>query len=120
VFDPNFAILYVQSVETSVAFYERVLGRPPVEASPSYAMFALASGVMLGLWDRAGVVPAAGTGGSSELAIAVPGAAVVDATFREWAAWACRIAQEPTDLDFGRAFLALDPDGHRLRVFAPR
>ena len=27
--------------------------------------------------------------------------------------------QAPTDLDFGRTFVALDPDGHRLRVFAP-
>ena len=23
------------------------------------------------------------------------------------------------ELDFGRTFVALDPDGHRLRVFAP-
>ena len=23
-------------------------------------------------------------------------------------------------MDFGRTFVALDPDGHRLRVFAPR
>jgi catechol 2,3-dioxygenase-like lactoylglutathione lyase family enzyme len=27
--------------------------------------------------------------------------------------------QSPTELDFGRTFVALDPDGHRLRVFAP-
>ena len=25
----------------------------------------------------------------------------------------------PTDMEFGRTFVALDPDGHRLRVFAP-
>ena len=28
------------------------------------------------------------------------------------------IAFPPTDLDFGRSFVALDPDGHRLRVYA--
>jgi hypothetical protein len=27
--------------------------------------------------------------------------------------------QPPTDMDFGRTFVALDPDGDRLRVFAP-
>jgi hypothetical protein len=29
------------------------------------------------------------------------------------------IAQEPTAAEFGYTFVALDPDGHRLRVFAP-
>jgi hypothetical protein len=28
------------------------------------------------------------------------------------------IAQAPTAMDFGPTFVALDPDGHRLRVFA--
>lgn len=29
------------------------------------------------------------------------------------------IAQAPVAMDFGMTFVALDPDGHRLRVFAP-
>jgi hypothetical protein len=29
------------------------------------------------------------------------------------------MAQAPTELDFGRTFVALDPDNHRLRVFYP-
>ena len=29
-----------------------------------------------------------------------------------------RIAQEPTDMDFGRTFVALDADGNRLRFYA--
>ncbi len=49
---PNFIILYVSNPTTSAAFYERMLGQPPVEASPTFAMFALKSGVMLGLWAR--------------------------------------------------------------------
>ena len=28
-----------------------------------------------------------------------------------------KILQTPTDLDFGRTFVALDPDNHRLRVY---
>jgi hypothetical protein len=30
-----------------------------------------------------------------------------------------RIIQEPVKMDFGFTFTAADPDGHRLRVFAP-
>jgi len=48
--DPNFILLYVESPAASAAFYADLLGRPPVEASPTFAMFGLASGVMLGLW----------------------------------------------------------------------
>lgn len=29
------------------------------------------------------------------------------------------ILQEPVRMDFGTAFVATDPDGHRLRVFVP-
>ena len=39
--------------------------------------------------------------------------------FDEWRARGVEIAQPPTRLDFGYAFLGLDPDGNRLRVFAP-
>ena len=41
--DPNFIILYVESPAASAAFYAELLGRPPVEASPTFAMFALTS-----------------------------------------------------------------------------
>jgi catechol 2,3-dioxygenase-like lactoylglutathione lyase family enzyme len=57
--DPNFVILYVRDAAASAAFYADLLGKPPVEASPTFAMFALASGVMLGLWGADGVLPPA-------------------------------------------------------------
>jgi predicted DNA-binding transcriptional regulator YafY len=37
----------------------------------------------------------------------------------DWSRRGLKIAQPPTDMDFGRTFVALDPDGHRLRVFVP-
>ena len=72
----------------------------------------------MGLWSRHAVEPAAAAaaGGGSELAFT---AEDVDAVHADWAARGLPIAQEPTDMDFGRTFVALDPDGHRLRVFAP-
>jgi catechol 2,3-dioxygenase-like lactoylglutathione lyase family enzyme len=118
--DPNFVLLYVDSPEASAAFYRDLLGKPPVEASPGFAMFALASGVMLGLWARHEVSPAAtSTGGGGELAFAVESPDAVRALHAEWGGRGLRIAQTPTELDFGYTFVALDPDGHRLRVFAP-
>jgi catechol 2,3-dioxygenase-like lactoylglutathione lyase family enzyme len=118
--DPNFVILYVKDPSASTAFYADVLGRPPVEASPTFAMFALSSGVMLGLWSRANVAPAAvAAAGGTELGITVADADAVRATHADWSRRKLPIAQAPTAMDFGYTFVALDPDGHRLRVFAP-
>jgi catechol 2,3-dioxygenase-like lactoylglutathione lyase family enzyme len=118
--DPNFVILYVASPPASAAFYADLLGRPPVESSPTFAMFALASGVMLGLWSRDTVLPAAtGLAGSGELAFALDHADAVHAVHADWSKRGLQIVQPPIDLDFGRTFVALDPDGHRLRVFVP-
>ncbi len=118
--DPNFVILYVKDPSASAAFYADVLGRKPVEASPTFAMFALSSGIMLGLWLRDNVAPAAdAAAGGSELAITVPDADAVRATHADWSRRKLPIAQPPTAMDFGYTFVALDPDGHRLRVFAP-
>ena len=117
---PNFILLYVANPLESATFYTDLLGRGPVEASPGFALFPLEDGMMLGLWARAGVLPAAGANGTAgELAFSVDGAAAVDAMHGVWQAKGLAILQPPTDLDFGRTFLAADPDGHRLRVFAP-
>ena len=119
-FKPNFLLLYVDDPMTSAAFYTTLLGHAPIEASPTFAMFALPSGVMLGLWSKHTVEPAAAPSfGGSELAFIVDDADAVRTKHAEWSARDMRIAQAPTKLDFGHTFVALDPDGHRLRVFAP-
>ncbi len=118
--DVNFVILYVESPAASAAFYGDLLGRPPVEASPTFAMFAMDSGVMLGLWSRHNVEPAAaGSGDRGELAFTVADAGAVDGVHDDWRRRGLPILQQPTAMDFGHTFVALDPDGHRLRVFAP-
>ncbi|MBT9459809.1 MAG: VOC family protein [Burkholderiaceae bacterium] len=118
---PNFVLLYVASPAESAGFYAQLLGRPPVESSPTFAMFALDSGVMLGLWARHTVAPAAaGQPGSAELAFAQPSREAVDALHAEWQTRGLPIIQAPTAMDFGYTFTAADPDGHRLRVFAPQ
>jgi catechol 2,3-dioxygenase-like lactoylglutathione lyase family enzyme len=117
---PNFVILYVDSPEKSGAFYASLLGREPVESSPTFVMFVLDEGFKLGLWSLHTVEPpAAAAGGGGELVLAVDNATAVDATHADWADRGLKILQPPTNLDFGRTFVALDPDNHRLRVYWP-
>lgn len=118
--DPIFILLYVTDPQASARFYQGLLGKPAIETSPTFAMFPLASGAMLGLWKRDTVAPAAtGAPGAGELAFAVEGGrAAVDARHAEWQALGLTLLQSPTALDFGYTFTAQDPDGHRLRVFA--
>ena len=118
--DVSFVLLYVENVAASVAFYAQVFGRPAAEASPNFAMLPAAPGVRLGLWRRDDVQPAARTApGGGELAITVDSEAAVEATIARWTELGARVAQPPTRMDFGFTAVALDPDGHRLRVFAP-
>jgi predicted enzyme related to lactoylglutathione lyase len=116
--DPNFILLYVSSPASSATFYENLLGKPPMELSPTFAMFALDSGVMLGLWAKHTVQPAATLAGGGEVAFSVADNSVVSDLYTDWLERGLAIAQVPTRMDFGYTFVALDPDGHRLRVFA--
>jgi hypothetical protein len=116
----TYLLLYVDSPATSANFYSRLLDRPPVELSPTFALFILDSGLKLGLWSRQDVEPATQVaGGGGELALAVADNQTVDRLHSQWAESGVSIAQDPTALDFGYTFVALDPDGHRLRVFCP-
>jgi catechol 2,3-dioxygenase-like lactoylglutathione lyase family enzyme len=118
--DPDLIILYVNDTAASEAFYADLLGRPPVESSPAFALFVLANGLRLGLWARHTVEPTATmAGGSGELCIALDGDAAVDALHADWQGRGLTFAQAPTRMEFGHTFVALDPDGHRLRVYAP-
>jgi catechol 2,3-dioxygenase-like lactoylglutathione lyase family enzyme len=115
---PNFVILYVDSPERSGAFYGALLGRQPVETSPTFVLFVLDKGFKLGLWSRHTVEPAAAAaGGGFEIVFHLEAPAAVDAAHADWAERGLTILQAPTDMDFGRTFVALDPDNHRLRVY---
>jgi predicted enzyme related to lactoylglutathione lyase len=114
----NSILLYVTDAPTSARFYANLLGKEPVEASETFAMFVLPSGLGLGLWGKAGVEPApVAAGGGCDIGFKVATSDMVDATHTDWHAKGANIVMAPTDLDFGRSFVAADPDGHRLRVY---
>ncbi len=118
--DANFILLYVEEVARSAAFYSRLLEKPVVENSANFAMIPVAPGLMLGLWRRGEVLPkATGGPGAAEIAVALADAAAVDAAHARWSGQGVEIAQAPNPMDFGYTFVALDPDGHRIRAFSP-
>src|SRR5580704_18138712 len=99
--NPNFVLLYVDSPAVSATFYRNILAREPVELSPTFALFALDSGLMLGLWSRHTVEPAAtGSSGAAEVAFTVDDTASVDATCADWTMRGLAILQTPVDMDF--------------------
>ena len=49
----------------------------------------------------------------------LPDEAALEAAHARWSAQGVAIAQKPTRMDFGYTFVGLDPDGHRIRAFAP-
>lgn len=118
--EQHFTIFYVNDVVASTAFYERLLGRAPIDASPGFAMFGLSEGAMLGLWRRGDVQPAPrAAAGAAELALVATDNSAVDQRHAQWRAAGIEIVQAPTAMDFGYTFTGIDPDGHRVRVFAP-
>jgi catechol 2,3-dioxygenase-like lactoylglutathione lyase family enzyme len=118
--EPSYVLFFVDNPAASAAFYSELLGKQPVESSPTFALFVLESGFKLGLWSRHTAEPQpTAAGGGGELCFAVDNDDTVRSMFSAWRKRGLKIAQEPIALDFGYTFVALDPDGHRLRVFAP-
>ena len=81
-------------------------------------MFVFESGAKLALWSSATVEPAATqSAGAMELAFPLPDETSVDTGLAEWQAHGLTIIQQPTRMEFGYTGMALDPDGHRLRLY---
>jgi len=116
----NFIILYVKDPAESARFYSDLFGVAPVEASPFFVMYALPSGMRLGLWARDAVEPMVKKSiGGTELIFSEKSEIDVADRYDDWARRGLVIEQEPVTMEFGRTFVALDPDGHRLRVYCP-
>jgi catechol 2,3-dioxygenase-like lactoylglutathione lyase family enzyme len=116
---PDFMLLYVNDPAASARFYGDLLGKQPLDASPGFVMFGLGNGMRLGLWGKDTVAPSPNQPGGFEIGWPVESDAEVDRLSQEWSERGVTIAQQPETMSFGRTFTALDPDGHRLRVYTP-
>ena len=114
--EPTAVVLYVDNLAISSQFYQDLLGIKPEEASPTFHSFALSNGMSLGLKAKYSVEPPADKNGSGELAFTLDNNKKIDALFAEWQEKEINMALPPTIVPYGYTFVALDPDGNRLRV----
>ncbi|OBU69015.1 drug:proton antiporter [Stenotrophomonas maltophilia] len=118
-FKPSTLLQYVNDVAASAAFYSGILGAPPIEQSPGFALFLLGDGAALGLWQRDDVQPpVSAQAGAAELAMVVASPDAVQQMHEAWRTLGVQILQPPVMLEFGHTFVGVDPDGHRLRVYS--
>jgi catechol 2,3-dioxygenase-like lactoylglutathione lyase family enzyme len=111
----GFVLLFVKNPLASGRFYSEILGIKPIESSPTFALFALQNGTMLGLWSRYTAEPRVEhEGGAMEICFPTEN---VDALYDLLGSKEIIVAQKPTDMDFGRTCVFLDPDGHRIRIY---
>lgn len=118
IFEPNVVVLYVDDLVITSQFYQDLLGIRP-EASPTFHSFTLSNGMSLALKARHSVTPPTEErSGNGELAFTLEDYKKVDELFSEWQTKGINIISTPSQVPFGYTFVALDPDGHRLRVAA--
>lgn len=118
----NYLLLAVRSPLESAELYTKLLGREPVETSPTFVLFVLDGGLKIGLWLADEIEPRPKAAGGIEISFSEPSRDAVSATYDEWKRLGLKVLQELSDMDFGFTFVVEDPDGHRLRPFvsAPR
>lgn len=114
------SVLYVSDIAKSVEFYSDLFAVKPVHQSDDFALFELAQGQQLRLWQQDEVKPSipdedkGGVKNSCELAFDAGGVDVLN-TLYEKLNTCTNILQPLCQMSFGKAFTATDPDGHRLR-----
>lgn len=117
ILEPDVIVLYVNDLAITGQFYQDLLGLNPIEASPTFHSFRLSNGMSLALKTKHSVVPPTQEkSGNGELAFTLDSNQKVDELFDAWQAKEINIIYPPTQEPFGYTFVALDPDGHRLRV----
>jgi|688.fasta_scaffold376839_2 predicted enzyme related to lactoylglutathione lyase len=116
--EPSAVVLYVANLAISSKFYQDLIGIKPEEASPTFHMFTLSNGMGLGLKARHSIEPFTDerSNGHGELAFTLDSGRKVDELFAKWQQHEINILQAPTAVAYGYTFVALDPDGNRLRV----
>ena len=116
-FTPNQFIFYVEKPLESALFYEKLFFKKPVFSTPNYVSFSFENGVYFSLWGtQAKNFVSGGTGHRSELAYLVTDEVSIRELRKQWGELGVTIEEDLFEAVFGLTFVALDPDGHRIRV----
>ncbi len=117
---PNLILLYVSDPLASAAFYEKLFETAPAARFPTYAALSFPNGLTVGLWStQAKNFVSGGAGHRSEIAFMVADESDVRRMHDRWVEDGVTIEQPLHEAVFGWTFVAIDPDGHRLRVCTP-
>ena len=117
---PNLVIFYVENPQKSSRFYEQIFARSPVDFYPSWVSFTFENGLHFGLWSNKAInFISGGVGHRSEFSFMVANEKIVQDLYDKWKMLDIFIEQEIHQAVFGLTFVALDPDGHRIRVCVP-
>lgn len=118
--NPNLVLFYVNNPLESGVFYEKLFEQKPLAAFPTYVAFTFSNGFTFSLWStQAKDFVSEGCGCRSELAFMVPTEDEVRSLYDRWKKLGVRLEQDLHEAVFGLTFVALDPDGHRVRVCMP-
>lgn len=117
---PDMVVLYVENPAASAAFYVKLLNLQPIETAPTFVLFVLESGMRLGLMSKHTVEPApTALGCGVELGFNASDDDHLHTLHADWKKQGLDIILAPKAMHWGLTFIALDPDGYRLRVFVP-
>ncbi|EJL6392976.1 glyoxalase [Vibrio vulnificus] len=112
-------VLYVESIQTSQEFYEKILPCKVKALSPTFVSFKLPDGPLLELKQLAHCNPSSSiTGGGTEISILIKNRDALHCLFQDWSNKGIQFLLEPIEQIYGITFVAIDPDNHRIRVFA--
>lgn len=117
---PNLLLFYVSNPLESASFYEKIFSIKPVASFPTYVAFTFENGFTFSLWStKAKNFVSGGAGHRSELAFMVEDETIIRQLRNDWGQLGITIEQDLHEAVFGLTFVALDPDGHRIRVCMP-
>lgn len=117
---PNLLLFYVENPQQSAFFYEKIFKLKPIASYPTYVAFTFENGLTFSLWSkRAENFTTAGIGHRCELSFMAKDEQSVRDLRQQWGVLGVTIEQELHEAVFGLTFVALDPDGHRIRVCIP-
>ncbi len=117
---PNLILFYVKDPLKSAVFYENLFEQKPIAAFSTYVAFNFPNGLTFSLWSTSATnFVSEGFGHRSELAFMVSDEAEVRRLRESWGKLGVSIEQDLHEAVFGLTFVALDPDGHRIRVCLP-
>ncbi len=111
-------ILYVTDIHSSMDFYSKAFDCEPTLLSPTFAAITFASNVKITLKQSDALTPVSKvTGGGTELSMPVTDKHTLENLYKEWSEKGIQFEQAPEESVFGINFVAVDPDGHRIRIF---